>query len=57
MSDNTKRFLIHLGFAGAAAVATFVVQNIGLLNLGPSEQAIVVALASSAASFFRTKEQ
>ena len=57
MSDNSKRFMIHLGFAALAAIATFTVQNIGILNLSPNEQAIIVAIASSAASFFRGKVQ
>lgn len=53
MNSNTKRFIIHLGFAAAAAAATFVVNNIGLLHLNPTEQSIAVAIASSAASYFR----
>lgn len=53
MNDNTKRFLIHLGFAVGATVATFVVQNVGLLNLTPTEQTIIVSIATASASFFR----
>jgi uncharacterized membrane protein YoaK (UPF0700 family) len=53
MNNNTKRFLLHMAFAVGATVATFVVNNVGLLNLTPTEQGIILAVSTSAASYFR----
>ena len=51
--DNLKRFAMHCAFGGIAAALLAVVAGIGQLHLNPTEQAIVVALATSGASFFR----
>lgn len=53
MDNNTKRFLLHLAFAVGATVATFVVSNVGMLPVSPTEQLIIVSIATSAASYFR----
>lgn len=55
MTQNTRRFGLHLVFAIAAAVCLVVGQDAGLLNLSPQVQAGVIAAATAGASFFRGK--
>jgi hypothetical protein len=55
-NDNLKRFGLHLAFGAASAVCLGIVSGIGALHLDPTIQAIVVSLATAAASFFRSKE-
>ena len=51
--SNFKRFLMHVAFAGLAAVAVYVGENAGVLTNDPAIRAIIIVLASSAASFIR----
>ena len=55
MTANQKRFALHLAFAAGAAAATFVVTNVSALSLPAGVDVVVIAVATSAASFFRSK--
>lgn len=55
MTDNTKRFALHLLFAAVGAALLYSGDNLALLHIPPTYNGLVLAIVTASASFFRAQ--